>query len=190
MSSLSSEPDGIGYTSFHALLPVNDESPTPFSSTCGSTCDSPSDSRKVRSERRAQHGALHRRASSRASAHHGAHPPLPESPQGETPSTSPYCEPGHHSTTLGMIRLGVNPFASTVVAPEGVPTTALRNGSAEAPSKEAMLTTALLPSTDDFSLNSSTPTLSPLVCIAVDDDAFLRIAHTIFFEHALGAVSD
>jgi hypothetical protein len=64
MSSLSSEPDGIGYTSFHALLPANDESPTPFSSTCGSTCDSPSDSKKVSSARRAQHGALHRRASS------------------------------------------------------------------------------------------------------------------------------
>jgi hypothetical protein len=91
---------------------------------------------------------------------------------------------------LGVIRLGVNPFASTAVAPEGVPTTALRNGSAKAPSKQAMLTTALLPSTDDFSLDSSTPTLSPLVCIAVDDDTFLRIAHNIFFEHALGAVSD
>ncbi|KOO33546.1 hypothetical protein Ctob_007179 [Chrysochromulina tobinii] len=55
MSSLSTEPDSSGYTSFHALLPANDESPTPFSSTCGSTCDSPSDSKK---------GALHRRASS------------------------------------------------------------------------------------------------------------------------------
>ena len=89
-----------------------------------------------------------------------------------------------------MTRLGVNPYASTAAAPEGVPTTALLNGSAEAPSKEPMLTTALLPNTDDFSLTSSTPTLAPLVCIAVDDDAFLRIAHTIFFEHALGAVSD
>ena len=58
MSSLSTEPDSSGYTSFHALLPANDESPTPFSSTCGSTCDSPSDSKKVRSARRAQHGAL------------------------------------------------------------------------------------------------------------------------------------
>ena len=93
-----------------------------------------------------------------------------------------------------MTRLGVIPYASTAAAPEGVPTTALQNGSAEAPSKEPMLTTARLPNTDDFSLNSSTPTLAPLVtplvCIAVDDDAFLRIAHTIFFEHALGAVSD
>jgi hypothetical protein len=53
-----------------------------------------------------------------------------------------------------------------------------------------MLTTARPPNTDDFSSTSSTPTLSPLVCIAVDDDAFLRIAHNIFFEHALGAVSD
>jgi hypothetical protein len=62
MSSLSSEPDGSWHTSFHALLPTNDESPTPFSSTCGSTCDSPSDSfsdsKKVRSARRAHHGAL------------------------------------------------------------------------------------------------------------------------------------
>jgi hypothetical protein len=58
MSSLSTEPDGSGHTSFHALLPTNDESPKPFSSTCGSTCDSPSDSKKVSSARRAQHGAL------------------------------------------------------------------------------------------------------------------------------------
>ena len=69
--------------------------------------------------------------------------------------------------------------------------TALRNCSAEDPSK---LTTARLPNADDVSSTSSTPTLdplvTPLVCIAIDDDAFLRIAHTIFFEHALGAVSD
>jgi hypothetical protein len=58
MCSLSTEPDGSGHTSFHALLPTKDESPKPFSSTCGSTCDSPSDSKKVSSARRAQHGAL------------------------------------------------------------------------------------------------------------------------------------
>ena len=82
-----------------------------------------------------------------------------------------------------MMRLGVNPYASTAAAPEGVPTTALKNCSAEAHAhEERMPTTALRP-------NSST-SLDPLVCIAVGDDAFLRIAHTIFFEHALGAVSD
>jgi hypothetical protein len=62
MSSLSTEPDGSEHTSFHALLPtndesptwndesptLNDESPTLFSSACGS----PSDSKKVRSARR------------------------------------------------------------------------------------------------------------------------------------------
>ena len=70
------------------------------------------------------------------------------------------------------------------------PTTALENCSAEAHAHEELMpTTALRPNTDAFSLNSST-SLDPLVCIAVDDDAFLRIAHTIFFEHALGAVSD
>ena len=89
-----------------------------------------------------------------------------------------------------MMRLGVNPYASTAAAPEGVPTTALENCSAEAHAHEELMpTTALRPNTDAFSLNSST-SLDPLVCIAVDDDAFLRIAHTIFFEHALGAVSD
>ena len=93
-----------------------------------------------------------------------------------------------------MMRLGVQPDASTAAVTEGVPMTALRNCSAEVPSKEPMLTTARLPNADDVSSTSSTPTsdplVTPLVCIAIDDDAFLRIAHNIFFEHALGAVSD
>ena len=73
-----------------------------------------------------------------------------------------------------MMRLGVNPYASTAAAPEGVHTSALSDGSLDSSPE----------------LSPQTTRLDPLVCIAVDDDAFLRIAHTIFFEHALGAVSD
>jgi hypothetical protein len=73
-----------------------------------------------------------------------------------------------------MMRLEVNSYASTAAAPEVVPTTALNDGSSDSSPE-------LLP---------NTTRVDPLVCIAVDDDPFLRIAHTIFFEHALGAVSD